>query len=68
MKDHMDKGEVKVKFCLTLMMIADYFTKPLMGSRFRELRSIIMGHKSIFDINPKFLQSIKECVGMNDQM
>ena len=46
----------------TLLMIADYFTKPLIGTRFRELRGVIMGHKSIYDLNPKWLQLIKERV------
>jgi hypothetical protein len=61
-KDRINKGELKVEYCPTLLMIADYFTKPLMGARFRELRAVIMGHKSIYDLNPKWLQPIKERV------
>jgi hypothetical protein len=61
-KDRIDKGELKVEYCLTLLMIADYFTNPLMGARFRELRDVIMGYKSIYDLNPKWLQPIKERV------
>ena len=61
-KDRIDKGELKVEYCPTLLMIADYFTKPLMGARFRELRDVIMGYKSIYDLNPKWLQPIKERV------
>ena len=45
-----------------LLMIADYFTKPLMGARFRDLRDFIMGNKLIYDLNPKWLQPIKERV------
>ena len=61
-KDRIDKGELKVEYCPTLLMIADYFAKPLMGTRFRELRDVIMGHKLIYDLNPKWLQPIKERV------
>ena len=32
MKDRIDKGEVRVKYCPTHLMLADYFTKPLMGN------------------------------------
>ena len=67
-EDRVDKGEVKVQYCPTLMMIADYFTKPLMGHRFRKLRSIIMGHKSNFEVNPFYLRPIKERVGNIEQM
>ena len=51
-----------MEYCPTLLMIADYFTKPLMGARFRELRDFIMGHSLIYDLNPKWLQAIKEPV------
>ena len=61
-KDRMDKGELKVEYFPTLLIIADYFTKPLMGARFRELRDVITGHKLIYDFNPKWLQPIKERV------
>ena len=61
-KDRVSKGEVKIEYCPTLLMLADYFTKPVMGTRFRELRAVIMGHKSIFELNPKWLQPIKERV------
>ena len=46
-KDRVEKGEVKVEYCPTLQMVADYFTKPLQGSLFNKLRDVIMGYKSI---------------------
>ena len=61
-KDRVEKEEVKVKYCPTLLIIADFFTKPLMGSRFKELRSVLMGYKSIFDLDPSLLYPIKEHV------
>ena len=62
-KDRVDKGEIKVEYCPTLLMLADYFTKPLQGIRFRELRNVIMGYKSIFELDVSLLSTIKERVG-----
>ena len=42
-KDKIDKGEMRVEYLPTDLMIADYFTKPLNGNRFRILREFIMG-------------------------
>ena len=64
-KDRIEKGEFKVEYCPTLLMIGDYFTKPIVGKRFRELRKVIMGEKSIFDLDPSILQPIKERVGFS---
>ena len=58
-KDRIDKRELKVEYCHTLLILADYFTKPLMGERFRDLRDFIMVHKLIYDLNPKWMQPIK---------
>ena len=41
-KDRIEKNEVKVKYCPTNDMIADYFTKPLQGRKFLEFRKFIM--------------------------
>ena len=35
-------GEIKIKYCPTLEMLADYFTKPLQGSQFKAFRNRIM--------------------------
>ena len=40
--DKIKKGEVKVAFCPTTNMLADFFTKPLQGSAFKKMRSIIL--------------------------
>ena len=40
--DKIKKGEVKVAFCPTMNMLADFFTKPLQGSAFKKMRSIIL--------------------------
>jgi hypothetical protein len=41
--DRIAKGELKVQWCPTADMIADYMTKPLQGKLFRKFRDIIMG-------------------------
>jgi len=40
--DKIKKGEVKVPFCPTMNMLADFFTKPLQGSTFKKMCSIIL--------------------------
>ena len=55
---------MKVEYCPTHLMLADLFTKPLMGEMFRKLRIVIMGYTSIFELDPTLLQSIKEPVGI----
>ncbi|MGL6132319.1 MAG: Ty1/Copia family ribonuclease HI [Fusobacteriaceae bacterium] len=41
--DRISKGEVRVEWCPTNDMVADYMTKPLQGSAFRRFRDMIMG-------------------------
>ena len=61
MKDRVDKKELNTSYCPTEAMLADFFTKPLQGSLFRLLRSVIMGHEGI-EVLFK-LDRIKERVG-----
>jgi hypothetical protein len=42
-KDRIKAGEIEVIHCPSNEMIADFFTKPIQGKRFLELRNIIMG-------------------------
>ena len=44
------KGEVRVEWCPTKEMIADFLTKPLQGSLFRKFRDLIMGALSLKDV------------------
>ena len=46
-KDRIDKGEVRVQYCPTGLMLGDFYTKPLMGAKFKEFREYIMGWKNI---------------------
>ena len=41
--DRIEQKEIRVEYCPTGEMIADYFTKPLQGSLFRKFRNMILG-------------------------
>ena len=49
-KDRVDKGEVRVEYLPTSLMLADYFTKPLNGTQFNYLRDIIMGWRPMSEL------------------
>jgi len=66
-KDLIERGVLSVNHCVSDDMIADFFTKPLQGSRFKKLidvvlnlnrKEIAMEHRSvlensvILDVNP----------------
>ena len=40
--DQISKGEVRVKWCPTKDMVADFLTKPLQGAMFKRFRDLIM--------------------------
>jgi hypothetical protein len=58
-KDHVDRGTIRIEHCPTKEMIADYFTKPLQGVLFYQMRDHIMnidpsspyhsGHRSVLE-------------------
>ena len=41
--DRIKNGNIKVKYCPTDKMIADFMSKPLQGSLFKRFRNVIMG-------------------------
>ena len=45
LQDRIENGEIKLVHCATDDMVADFFTKPLQGSKFRKFRKIIMNLK-----------------------
>ena len=63
MKDRIDKVEVRVKYFLTHLMLAYYFTKPTHGKIIKELWGVLMGGKFILKLDPTISSSIKESVG-----
>jgi hypothetical protein len=40
--DQVEKGRIQIKFCPTDLMVADYMTKPLHGTKFKQFREEIM--------------------------
>ena len=54
-KDRVEKGEVKVEYCSTLHMLADFFTKPLQGALYSKFRDVIMGYKPITSLTIKII-------------
>jgi hypothetical protein len=50
-KDRLNRESIKVRYCPTEKMIADFFTKPLQGALFRKFRDIILGYKHIDEYN-----------------
>ena len=62
-KDRVDKGEIKVEYCPTKQMLANFYTKPLQGNLFRKFGDVIMGYKPLSYLKENKLL-IKERVGM----
>ena len=48
-KHREDTKEINVEYCPTGEMIAEYFTKPLQGSKFTTFRDLILGITKIDD-------------------
>jgi hypothetical protein len=40
--DLIKRKEVAIQYCPTDAMLADYFTKPLTGSKFQKFRNVVM--------------------------
>jgi hypothetical protein len=40
--DLIERKEVKIQYCPTDLMVADFMTKPLTGTKFKKLRKMIM--------------------------
>ena len=49
-KDLVDNKMVKIEYCPTEHMLADFFTKPLNGYLFQYLRSFVMGYKPMCEL------------------
>jgi hypothetical protein len=62
-KDRLESEHIKVVYCPTEQMIADFFTKPLQGKLFHYLKSIIMGHQPLTTLTSRFPSETQERVG-----
>ena len=59
--DRIANGEVKVEYCPTGDMLADFFTKPLQGCTFQKFRNQIMNLKG--DYGSKVTQDRRSVLG-----
>jgi hypothetical protein len=68
-KDRLNTENIRVEYCPTGQMIADFFTKPLQGNLFRKLRDLVLGYKHISEANDMFQNSekspLQECIENN---
>ena len=55
--DRLKAHDIEVEYCPTECMLGDFFTKPLQGSLFRDMRDVIMGHKHSDILDPYFNHS-----------
>ena len=65
-KDRVDKKEIKVEYCPTSIMLADFFTKPLQGALYQKFRDVLMGYKPTTTLEQKSFE-IKERVENTDE-
>ncbi|KAI2492027.1 hypothetical protein MHU86_3729 [Fragilaria crotonensis] len=61
-KDRISSGDISVRHCPTLPMLADSFTKALQGNLFRKFRDVILG------INHIDALSSKPCSQLEDRI
>jgi hypothetical protein len=60
--DNVAKKHLRIEYCPTDDMIADFFTKPLQGAKFRRFRAMILNLRGVDAVVP----ARKECVATND--
>jgi hypothetical protein len=65
-KDRVKDGEIEIRHCPTLQMLANFFTKPLQGALFRKFRDVILGYKhvdslALTDPVPSFEERVGGC-------
>ena len=58
--DLINRNQITIEYCPTEDMIADYMTKPLVGTKFERFRNIIM---NILCKSASYLIGQQECVG-----
>jgi Reverse transcriptase (RNA-dependent DNA polymerase) len=57
-KDRVASGEVKIEYCPTDIMMADFFTKPLQGALFKRMRDQIMNSNPLIDYGSEDCRSV----------
>jgi hypothetical protein len=62
-KDRVKQENIKITYCPTEAMLADFLTKPLQGNLFRKLRAALMGHIPLSDLTASSTAPSVERVG-----
>ena len=67
-KDRLESEQIKVEYCPTEKMLADFFTKPLQGNLFRKFRDVVLGYKHISSLYSESEQTLaQERVGKGEK-
>jgi hypothetical protein len=64
-KERSEELGIKIRHCPTLVMLADFFTKPLQGHLFRMFRDVILGYKHVDTLTQIPSTTVEERVGEN---
>ena len=67
MKDRIKTEDIKILYCPTEHMLADFFTEPLQGSLFERFRKVLMGHAHIYTLSDLSLVPTEERVGEGNE-
>jgi hypothetical protein len=62
LQDRIKSGNVTIRHCPTLAMLADFFTKPLQGHLFRFFKAIVLGQRHIDTLSDPIAQPLEERV------
>ena len=62
-KDRTNVNDITIRRCLTTLMLAYFFTKPLQGVHFTRFCDVILGHKHINSLDVSLAPNPKEHVG-----
>jgi hypothetical protein len=63
LKDRIKSGDITIRHCPTLQMLADFFTKPLQGNLFRRFKSVVLGHSHVDTLHEPIVEPLEERVG-----
>ena len=48
--DQVKKGNLSIEYCPTNDMVADFWTKPLQGAKFKKFKKLIMGEENNYQV------------------
>jgi hypothetical protein len=65
-KDLLDRKIINLSHCVSEEMIADFFTKPVQGKRFREIRDVILNVNPPDEHRSVLVNSTKDIVQLKD--